>query len=441
MIIMKFGGSSLANAERFQHVGSLIRSYASEQPIIVLSAVGDTTDHLLECGERALRGEISVEPLIDSQLALANELGAPTENLLPLAEELRNLLQGVALLREMTPRAKDRLVSFGERFCVRIAAPYFESLGLKAKAFDAWDVGLVSSGPAGNGEVVTSCYSAVRDSLHDAVSRENVLPVVTGFIAKDSEGNITTLGRGGSDLTACALGAGLGVKEVQVWKDVDGILTANPNYVRHAEPVPSISFEEASELAYFGATVLHPRALLPAMQANIPVRVKNSYNPEHPGTLISRQEPLTELARAVTCKRNLTLIDIVSLRMLGQFGFLERVFEIFARHQLSVDMVATSEVSISLTLDSPETPKALQTDLEQFARVKISKGKASVNLIGNVERSTEVLGGAFEAFKELGINVQMVSHGASKVQFGFIVDDRDAVRAVAGLHDRFFSRA
>lgn len=437
MIVMKFGGSSLANAERIRHVAQIVRQHLGQKPVVVLSATGDTTDHLLEAGAHALRGEVDCDPILAAHKAIALELGVEIPQFETLGAELRDLLKGISLLRELSPRAKDYLVSFGERISVRLFGAYLQKEKVPAKAFDAWEVGMITDSRFGSAELLPEFGAAVEKNLGTLERDYSYTPIVTGFIAKDPAGNITTLGRGGSDLTACALGAALQVKEVQVWKDVDGILTTNPKYVPAARPVPVLSFEEASELAYFGANVLHPRAMIPAMQRGVSVRVKNSYNISHPGTVISAHGA-EGLAKAITCKRNLTLVDVVSLRMLGQPGFLSKLFAVFEKYELSVDMVATSEVSVSLTLDEGGTLEGLREDLEEFARVSISTEKASVNIIADVRRATEVLESALDVFHEQGVNVQMLSHGASKVQFGFIVNDSEAEKCVAALHARFF---
>jgi aspartate kinase len=263
---------------------------------------------------------------------------------------------------------------------------------------------------------------------------------VTGFIAKDAKGNITTLGRGGSDLTATMIAAACKAQEAQVWKDVDGILTADPRIVKNARPVESVTYEEAAELAYFGAQVLHPRAMQPCIKTGTPVLVKNSYNIAAPGTRITASlEKGKTPVRAITFRKNVTLVDIVSTRMLGQYGFLAEVFSTFARHRVSVDMVATSEVSVSLTLDAAYDLSVIKKELSRIASVEIKTGKAIVTIVGNVRRSSEILARTFRTCQIIGVTVQMVSQGASKVNISFIVDDAEAVEVVKALHIDFFS--
>jgi aspartate kinase len=442
MIVMKFGGSSVANAERIRHVAGIVVDALPRKPVLVLSAMGDTTDHLLEAADAALKGSVSIERIETLHCATVSELGLAEEvvsaEITPLLEELRSLLVGISLIGELTGRTKDYLVSFGERLSIRVAAAYFRSIGVKAVALDAWDAGFRSDSNFTSAEVLEESWSVIAGTVGPLVE-SGVLPVVTGFIAKDGDGRITTLGRGGSDLTATIIGAASGAEEVQVWKDVDGILTADPRLVKNATPVGTVTYEEAAELAYFGAQVLHPRSMQPCIRTGTPVRVKNSYNPQAPGTrIIASLESGAGPVRAITSKKNVTLVDIVSTRMLGQYGFLARVFDTFESHKVSVDMVATSEVSLSLTLDAAHELAALKHDLERIASIEIKKAKAIVTLIGDVRRSSEILEKAFGVCARLGVQVQMVSQGASKVNVSFIVDDAQAGEVVKALHGAFF---
>jgi aspartate kinase len=442
MIAMKFGGSSVANADRIRHVAGIVKAHLNRKPVVVLSAMGDTTDHLLEAGELALKhGVVSMDKIEDLHYKTITtlELGDKALRAVhPLLAELRNLLTGISLIRELTGRTRDYLVSFGERLSVRIAAAYFETLGVKARAVDAWDVGFLSDSGFTRAELAPESWKLIPAKLL-APAEEGLLQVVTGFIAKDGNGNITTLGRGGSDLSVTMIGAACGAEEVQVWKDVDGILTADPRIVKNAKPVETVTYEAASELAYYGAQVLHPRAMQPCMKTGTPVLVKNSYNPDAPGTRIvkSLDRKVTPL-QAITSRKNVTLVDIVSSRMLGQYGFLAEVFSCFAKYGLSVDMVATSEVSISLTLDAVQDLTALKKDLSRIASVEVKTGKAIVTIIGNVRRSSEILARAFKVCELIGVQVQMISQGASKVNISFIVDDKEAADVVKGLHSDFF---
>lgn len=442
MIAMKFGGSSVANAQRIRHISDIVKARLNRKPVLVVSAMGDTTDHLLEAADRALAGTVGIEEVVNLHRQTVDALGLGEDfwqaEVAPLLLKLENLLTGVSLVRELSLRTRDYLVSFGERLSVRVLAAWFRKEGVRAEALDAWQAGFISNGSNGSAEVLDSSYATIA-SILNAKLVEGILPIVTGFIAKDEKGIITTLGRGGSDLTATIIGAACGAEEIQVWKDVDGILTADPRIVKNARPVSTLTYEEASELAYFGAQVLHPRSMQPCIRYEVPVRVKNSYNPDAPGTIIvAKLEGSSSPVRAITAKKKITLLDIVSSRMLGQYGFLARVFDAFEMHKVSVDMVATSEVSVSLTLDEGQELAGVKKDLEKISRVNVKKGKAIITLIGDVARSSQILAGAFAVCAEQGVIVQMVSQGASKVNMSFIVDDGQTASLIPALHTVFF---
>jgi aspartate kinase len=439
---MKFGGSSVADAQRIRHVIDIVKTQLERRPVLVLSAMGDTTDHLLEAGDNALRkGEISIANIEKHHLDTMKKLKLPGEarkEVEFLLDGLKRLLSGISMIKEMTPRTKDFLISFGERLSVRIAAAYASTTGIDAVAYDAWDLGFISDSNFTSAELVKESWEMIPIKLIPLL-KAGMLPVVTGFIARDVNGNITTLGRGGSDLSATMIAAACKAQEAQVWKDVDGILTADPRIVKSALPVDAVTYEEAAELAYFGAQVLHPRAMQPCIKTGTPVLVKNSYNINAPGTrIIASLEKKVTPVRAITSRRDVTLIDIVSTRMLGQHGFLAEVFSIFSRHHVSIDMVATSEVSVSLTVDSTQDLAALKKELSHIAHIDIKTGKAIVTIVGNVKRSSEILSRTFRICQLIGVTVQMISQGASKVNISFIVNDSEAVEVVRALHLDFF---
>ncbi|XP_057509655.1 aspartokinase 1, chloroplastic-like isoform X2 [Actinidia eriantha] len=358
--VMKFGGSSVASAERMREVADLILSFPEERPIIVLSAMGKTTNKLLTAGEKVLSCGDSRASKIDEltfikelHLRTVRELGVDASVISAHLDELEQLLKGIARLKELTLRTRDYLVSFGECMSTRIFAAYLNKIGAKAQQYDAFDIGFITTDDFTSADILEATYPAVAKRLHSDWISDPAIPVVTGFLGKGWKScAVTTLGRGGSDLTATTIGKALGLREIQVWKDVDGVLTCDPTVHPRAEPVPYLTFEEAAELAYFGAQVLHPQSMRPAREGDIPVRVKNSYNPKAPGTLITKNRDMSKaVLTSIVLKQNVTMLDIVSTRMLGQFGFLARVFSIFEDLGISVDVVATSEVSLSLTLD------------------------------------------------------------------------------------------
>ncbi|KAE8720080.1 Aspartokinase 3 [Hibiscus syriacus] len=429
--VMKFGGSSVASAERMREVADLILSFPNERPVIVLSAMGKTTNKLLLAGEKAVScGVTNVDGL--EELSFIQELHHRTADELGVArsivdghlEVLEQLLKGIAMMKELTLRTKDYLVSFGECMSTRIFAAYLNKIGVKARQYDAFEIGFITTDDFTNADILEATYLAGWRS-----------------------GAITTLGRGGSDLTATTIGKALGLQEIQVCKDVDGVLTCDPNIYPHAEPVPYLTFDEA---ALFPSFVLHPQSMRPAREGDIPVRVKNSYNPNSPGTLITRNRDMSKVVlTSIVLKRNVTMLDIVSTRMLGQFGFLAKVFLIFEDLGISVDVVATSEVSISLTLDPSKLwsreliQQASELDhvveeLERIAVVNLLQHRSIISLIGNVQRSSLILEKAFHVLRANGVNVQMISQGASKVNISLIVHDNEAEQCVRALHSTFF---
>ncbi|KAI7754117.1 hypothetical protein M8C21_014861 [Ambrosia artemisiifolia] len=455
--VMKFGGSSVASAERMKEVADLILSFPEESPVIVLSAMGKTTNKLLVAGEKAASCVAVVSEI--EELSFVKELHYRTVDELGLErtlvtdhlEKLERLLNGISVLKEFTPRARDYLVSFGECMSTRIFAAYLNKIGVKARQYDAFEIGFITTDDFTNADILEATYPAVAKTLNGDWIRDPAIPIVTGFLGKGWRTcAVTTLGRGGSDLTATTIGKALGLREIQVWKDVDGVLTCDPNIYKGAEPVPYLTFDEAAELAYFGAQVLHPQSMRPAREGDIPVRVKNSYNPKAPGTLITKSRDMSKaVLTSIVLKRNVTMLDIVSTRMLGQFGFLAKVFSIFEDLGISVDVVATSEVSISLTLDPSKLwsreliQQASELDhvveeLEKIAKVNLLQHRSIISLIGNVQRSSLVLEKAFHVLRENGVNVQMISQGASKVNISLIVNDDEAERCVTALHSAFF---
>ncbi|EOA20329.1 hypothetical protein CARUB_v10000635mg [Capsella rubella] len=431
--VMKFGGSSVASAERMREVAGLILTFPEESPVIVLSAMGKTTNNLLLAGEKAVSCGVSnaseIEELSiikDLHLRTVKELDIEPTDILSYLEELEQLLKGIAMMKELTLRTRDYLVSFGECLSTRIFAAYLNKIGVKARQYDAFDIGFITTDDFTNGDILEATYPAVAKRLYEDWMHDPAIPIVTGFLGKGwKTGAVTTLGRGGSDLTATTIGKALGLKEIQVWKDVDGVLTCDPTIYKRATPVPYLTFDEAAELAYFGAQVLHPQSMRPAREGEIPVRVKNSYNPKAPGTIITKTRDMTKtILTSIVLKRNVTMLDIASTRMLGQVGFLAKVFSIFEELGISVDVVATSEVSISLTLDPSKlwSRELIQQELdhvveelEKIAVVNLLKGRAIISLIGNVQHSSLILERAFHVLYTKGVNVQMISQGASKV--------------------------
>lgn len=461
-MVMKFGGTSVATAERMQEVASIILSFPGQLPVVVLSAMGKTTNLLLQAGEEALitaPGSISSLPPLRMIKELHRDTAdklkidpAAREEVEALLSQLAQLLVGVSIMQDLTPRARDSLVSFGERLSTRLFAAYLRASGIPARQYDAFSIGITTNDDFTNAEVIyDATLPAVKAALTRGPGQLAYLPVVTGFLGKGAgTGAITTLGRGGSDLTCTLIGAALGLPEVQVWKDVDGILTSDPRVVDGALPVDELTFEEATELAFFGATVLHPLAMQPAAdRGDMGVRVKNSYNRTAPGTLISATRDMSKtMVTSIVLKQNTTLIDIGSTRMLGQYGFLAKVFKVFDQQKLSVDVVATSEVSVSLTLDPAKTlwerdliDEELDSLMDAFkgwATASYRRGMSILSLICSVEKTNFILARVFGVLGREMVQVELISQGASKVNISLVVADGKAKGALRALHKEFF---
>lgn len=440
MIVMKFGGSSVANAERIRNVASIIQAYAQKKPVVVLSAMGDTTDHLLDAADMAVNGKVDIEKIEKLHFDTAKELEIDVPAVKELLDELKTLLTGISMLHELTKRTRDYLVSFGERLSVRMMAAYLKKQGTPAKFYDAWDIGMVSDSNYMNAELLDEVWQNIPEALggyRDGKTSE--IPIVTGFIAKDKKGVITTLGRGGSDLSATIIGSAMRADEIQTWKDVDGILTADPRVVKDARLVREVTYEEAQELAMFGSQVLHPRSMVPCRKTGTTVRVKNSYNIKSEGTVIVEKHfGSVPRVTAITSVKNVNLIDIQSNNMFGACGFLAHVFNQFLKWNVSVDVIATSEVSVSLTVNGKSDLGGLIEDLKKASDVTVKKDKAIVTVICDAAHSSSILADAFDALAKEKINVQMISQGASKVNISFLVDNSQANEVVQVLHSALF---
>jgi aspartate kinase len=446
---MKFGGTSVEDATAIDRVASIVKGRMSERPFVVVSAMAKVTDQLLAMAAAAGRGEREqaldiCRGLRERHYTTAGELlgtGLHTDLHSELGAEfdsLEELLRGIAAVGELTPRTSDYVVSFGERLCSMIATPAFVVRDIPAKLVDARQIIITdaqhSRAMPQVGEINDRLYARVKPLIE-----QGCVPIMGGFIGATREGVQTTIGRGGSDFSAALVGAGLNAERIEIWTDVDGMKTTDPRICADARRIKVISFEEAAELAYFGAKVLHPATVLPAVEKNIPVLVLNSRNPSNEGTrIVSRAPRSRSLFKAIAAKNRITIIEIVAARMLMAHGFLAKVFDIFARHRCAVDVVSTSEVSISLTVDSNEAIPLIAADLEELAFVKYSGRQAIVCLVGeNIRETAGVAAQVFDAIRD--INVRMISQGASEINLTFVIDEADVPEAVRRLHAKFFA--
>jgi aspartate kinase len=448
MLVMKFGGSSVESAPAIERVAGIVRQRLDQHPVVVVSAMGKTTNQLLAIAKAAVAGDRKealrqIHELRDFHSHHARAvvpLNERTELDLFLDDhfqELTELVKGLAVLGEATPRSMDAIASYGERLSSYIVSRALRHCGMDAVHLDSRCYVVTD----GRFTQAHPNYPLTYEKLAGLapLCAAGKIVVMGGFIGATEQGVTTTLGRGGSDFSGAIIGAGIGAKEIQIWTDVDGMLTADPTILPGGRRVKVISFDEAAELAYFGAKVLHPSTLLPAITKNIPVRILNSRRPACEGTLIVPQAlPTRNLAKSIACKKNITVVDISSTRMLMAHGFLRRIFEIFDRHETPVDMVTTSEVSVSLTIDSSRRLPEITRELSEFAEVHHEAGQAIICVVGDNIRYTP--GVAARIFKALEhINVRMISQGASLRNVSFVVQERDLRPAVEALHQAFFS--
>ena len=441
---MKFGGSSLANPEAINRACSIIGQSTDPAPLVVVSAFGNTTDRLLAAAEPGASSEVlgrlhsETTEIVRSVVSDADSPEA-TEFIGRVFREAETLVERIRRdPSNPAPSADlDALLACGERISSRVMATALRAHGIHGQNLDARQYFVTEQRHGG----AQALFEETRKKLRPAVTASRLrgdVPVLGGFIASSRNGSPTTLGRGGSDLTATIAGAALEAEEVQIWTDVDGVMTADPSLIESARSLPVLSLSEAAELAYFGARVLHPSTMLPAIEHGVPVRVINSRKPDSTGTLIAVEPPRTEqVVKSIAYKEGITLVDIHSTRMLMAHGFLASIFEIFDRYETAVDMVSTSEVSVSLTVDSPDRLEAIMRDVEKFATVSATPQKAIVCVVGEGIRYTP--GIAAKVFNAMdGIRIRMISLGASRVNVSFVVDHADLESAVRRLHGTFF---
>jgi aspartate kinase len=446
-IVMKFGGTSVGTPEAVTRVMAHV-TRESRRPLVVVSAVGGVTDLLLEAAARARRGKdysARVAEIERRHLALVQHFGLDRDLIAPLEQELSRLLQGISMLRELTPRVQDCLVSVGERTSARLLAAALVEGGRAARAYDAWELGFSTDDQHGCARPLPGSAAAVREALSRLEG--GTIPIVTGFIAHSEGGEITTLGRGGSDFSAALFGVAAGVEEIQIWTDVPGIMRADPKVVDAPEVVPAMHFDEAAELAFFGAKVLHPRTIEPAREAGIPVRVLGTFHvdPDDPtpisrqGTLIDDRAP-AEPVRGLAIHKGVQSLHIHSLGMLEAPGFLGRVFEILSRNAISVDVVATSEVSVSMTLDKNGAGlnKAI-AEISEFAEVEQIPDRSILCVVGaGLREETTLLARIFDILADNRVPVRVISQGASRINITVVTNPPHASTAMRALYQTFF---
>lgn len=450
IVVMKFGGTSVESAASISRTAEIVegRRAGGALPVVVVSAMAKVTDQLLAAAAAAERGDRTGALAISSRLhnrhldtvsTLLTGTSVATVHawIDDQFQGLDDLLRGLAAVQELTPRTMDLVASYGERLSSRIVGEYYGQCGLNGVHVEARDC-IITDGEHGK---ATPLEEKIEYQLNRTVRpllEQGQVPVLGGFIGATESGVTTTLGRGGSDYTGALVGRALDAAAIEIWTDVNGIMTTDPRVCPEALRVRTISFEEAAELAYFGAKVLHPATILPAVQKNIPVWVLNSKDPANHGTKITATASHSRTPfKSIAIKRKLTIIDVVASRMLMTHGYLRAIFEVFDRHKCVVDMVSTSEVSVSLTVDSNERLPAIAADLSQLADVKYEGRKALVCLVGeNIRGQNGIAAQVFSTIRH--VNVRMISQGASEINMSFMIEEDDVEEAVRSLHRHFF---
>lgn len=433
MIVMKFGGTSVGSAERIKVVAEIVRSRLEKGPIVVVSAVSKMTDLLIELAKEGKKD--TLKKIKDKHIEILNGLGLDQKLLIKDFEEIEKLNEK-SKGKELSAKTLDEFQSYGERMSSKIVAAYLTKDGMQSKAYNSFDIGFVTDDNFGEAEILDITYQNIE---HEVIEMKDI-PVITGFLAKTEDGIITTLGRGGSDYTAAIVGAAINASAIEIWTDVDGIMTMDPRVVKEAKSIEKVSFAEASELAYFGAKVLHPKTIQPAVKKDIPVWVLNTHNITHKGTeIVSKAVISDNIIKAISFKKGVSLVNVCSTRMLGAYGFLARLFDIFYKYKKSVDVIATSEVSVSMTLSDPKNLDEVIKELGFIGTVTVKKNKSIICVVGEGSRDSHgIVGRIFSIVGKNKINVEMISQGASEINTTFVVDDSDAEKAVKALHKEFF---
>ena len=448
MLVMKFGGSSLGTSDALTRVAGLITERVSRAPVVVVSAIGRTTDRLVAAVERPVNGQTQEarrrvaairDDLLKTAAPVLSDLSA-LERLLDQHVDAIDRRLGELVVAGPGERGSvtDATLSHGERVSSVVMTRLLRQHGLDVSHVDAREVLVTDDRFTEAAPLFGPTNERLRVSVRPQCAAGRVV-VMGGFIGRTADGRASTLGRGGSDFTASIVGAGLEADEIQIWTDVDGIMTANPSVVPDAKRLRRLSFAEASELAYFGGRVLHPSTVLPAIERNIPVRVLNSRKPEVEGTLVIAQCPRSALTvKSIAYKEGITVIDIRSTRMLMAHGFLAAIFAVFDRFQTAVDVVSTSEVGVSLTIDRGDRLDDITDELRRIADVSYTKEQAIVCLVGDAIRY--IPGVAATIFTALqAINVRMISQGSSRTNVSIVIDERDVLAAIRALHHAFFA--
>ncbi len=445
MIVSKFGGTSVQDSRAIRRVFSIIKS-KTEQVFVVVSALSKVTDSLIKITSKILESKIEeanaiLEHIIERHLGISKELGI-FNSVYPYFEqakkELSLLIQALDVLGEISPRSFDKIVSYGELMSSIVIFEYFRAQKLSILYVDPRMIIKTNSNFA-EAEIDFAKTEANLLQILKEYSGQYKYFITGGFVGSDSSGNTTTLSRGGSDYSASIIASVIGAQSLEIWTDVPGIMTSDPKIIPDAKVISEVSYAEASELAYFGAKVLHPKTIYPAVKKKIPVYVLNSLNPDDKGTIILPTASKKKIVKAIAFRRNVVVITIHSNRMLGAYGFLARVFDIFRKYHTSVDLVSTSEVSISLTIDDIRNLQQILEELKEFATIKYETNQVIISIVGEgLKDATNVANRIFSVLRNT--TIKMISMGASDINFSIVVDEKDYEKAIKVLHNEFFGK-
>jgi aspartate kinase len=461
-VIMKFGGTSVGSGEHIQHVASLISNHIGKgyQMVVVVSALKGVTDNLIEASEEARSGNRDhvyklLQKTTEKHVAAAGNAiksrlirEEVEQTLKTTLDELEKVLTGIIYLGELTPKSKDYVLSFGERMSTLIVWGALRDLGLNVQYFTGKDAGIVTDSNFGEARPLIKMTTHQVKQKIEPLLKKGIIPVVTGYIAATQNGEITTLGRGGSDYTATIIAAALEADEVWVWTDVDGLMTSDPKIVPSAKVIPELSFQEAIEMAIFGAKAMHPRALEPAMEKEIPVRIKNTFNSQNPGTLIVKEQKIKpkDVVKGITLIKNLALVNVSGAGMVGTPGTAAKVFDMLGKNNINVLMISqsASEANISFILQREVLERAVST-LEitllgsgLIREVTAEDDVCVVAVVGAGMKGTPgVAARMFGAIARRGVNMRMIAQGSSELNVSFVVKETDGEKAVRAIHEEF----
>ena len=444
---MKFGGTSVGDVAAFERVYGIVSSQLERHPVVVVSAMTKVTDALLGAFDTAKKGDAAeafatLEPHFERHVAVRKQIipgdsSAFDKELEYAREELSDLLVRVSRRSLPLQMLKDAIVSYGEQLSSRLLAEVLRAKGVNARQVDSRRLIVTDDEYGAATPFIDETNDLVKIELGPLIEAGEV-PIMGGFIAASRGGETTTLGRGGSDYSAAIIASALGAGELQIWTDVTGVMTCDPRICGEARTIPILSYEEAAELAYFGAKVLHPKTIKPAVDQGIPVRVCNTFEPAEVGTMVLAESgEAPNKIKSIAHKKNITILRISSARMLGAYGFMAAVFQVFERYRTVIDVVSTSEVSVALTLDNAAEIEKIVPELERLGDVEVEPGYAVICVVGEGLRASTGL--ASKIFSTVdNVNISLVSHGASAVNLTFVVKEEYVADVIKKLHDEFF---